>query len=68
MPDKKWLEKEVTISREQMGTVLSKNIVGVKRAMERRSMDKELIAGIEMLLTDFSAQVAAEIFDEEEED
>ena len=68
MPDKKWLEKEVTISREQMGTVLSKNIVGVRRAMEKRGMDKELISGIEMLLTDFSAQVATEIFDEEEED
>ena len=66
MPSKEWLEKEITISREEMADIVSRQIA--------RASTLALLTGsikfadeIQELLMQYSARVCAEMFGDDEE-
>ena len=69
MPSREWREGKVEISREQFGTIIAKEMADVVTIA--RSLGDEALANfIKEMLTEFSANVAVEVFkslDEQEE-
>ena len=69
MPSREWREGRVEISREQFGTIIAKEMADVV-TIARSLGDKALADFIKEMLTEFSANVAVEVFkslDEQEE-
>lgn len=65
MPSKEWLEKEVTISREEMAEIVSQEIASaVELAMLTGS--EKFANQVQELLLHFAAMVCAEMFGEDE--
>ena len=69
MPSREWREGRVEISREQFGTIIAKEMADVV-TIARSLGDEALTNFIKEMLTEFSANVAVEVFkslDEQEE-
>lgn len=69
MPSREWREGKVEISREQFGTIIAKEMADVI-TIARSLGDKALADFIKEMLTEFSTNVAVEVFkslDEQEE-
>ena len=69
MPSREWREGKVEISRDQFGNIVAKEMADVVTIA--RSLGDEALANfIKEMLTEFSANVAVEVFkslDEQEE-
>lgn len=60
-PSKEWEEESVTISRKELGEIVTDNIIAVLMAAEKVG-DEQLTELIKELLLQFSASISAEIF------
>lgn len=67
MPSREWLEQEVTISRNELGEIIAREIMGVMKAANLVG-DKDLAKFINELLVEYSASVATAIFKKAEEE
>lgn len=72
MPSRDWLEQEVTISRDELGMIIAKEIANVMEAAKAANLGDKMTNMLHELLVDYSASVATQIFskveDEEEEE
>lgn len=72
MPSRDWLEQEVTISRDELGMIIAKEIANVMEAAKATNLGDKMTKMLHELLVDYSASVATQIFskveDEEEEE
>lgn len=72
MPSRDWLEQEVTISRDELGMIIAKEIANVMGAAIQANLGDKMTKMLHELLVDYSASVATRIFskveDEEEEE
>ena len=67
MPTREWLETEVTISREELGDIIAREMATVIQAAVIVG-DSELTKLIKNLLLEYSSSLATEIFKKAEED
>ena len=61
LPSKEWREGTVTISREELGAIISNNIKDVLKAAAATG-DRDLFNLIKELLLTYSAAVATDVF------
>lgn len=65
MPSKEWLEKEITISREEMADIVSEQIAHAS-TLALLTGGPKFADGVKELLMQYSASVCAEMFGEDE--
>lgn len=68
MPSRDWLEQEVTISRDELGMIIAKEIANVMDAAKAANFGDKMTYMLHELLVDYSASVATQIFSKVEDD
>ena len=65
MPSREWLEKEITISREEMANIVTRQIAHAS-TLALLTDSAKFAAEVQELLMEYSARVCAEMFGEDE--